>query len=117
MDFAKMLNAFLRWDSYRTRKDMAETLHGLCGKIWNVFAYGARILYHDPYYDDRVIAWTSKYKQELAGLDHTVRRRLKEFDGVVVDYLEADPEVMDMMRHPEKYKFEPLAPGTPARNG
>lgn len=116
MDFAKMLNAFLRWDSYRTRKDMMEVLYVLCGRIWNVFTYGVRIYYHDPYYDDRVVAWTAKYKQELVELDSTVRSRLKEFDKVVVDNVEMDPDVIDMILHPEKYKFEPLVPSTIAGN-
>lgn len=117
MDFAKMLNAFLRWDSYHTRKDMVDTLHDMCDGIWSVFAYGARIRFHDTYYDDRIDAWEDQYRRELAELDHMVRRRLKEFDGVVTDDVEMDRDVMDMVSHPEKYKFTPLVSSTVVGNG
>lgn len=117
MDYAKMLNAFLRWDSYHTRKDMVEVLYDLCERVWDVFAWGARIRHHDPYYDERVDAWDVKYKQELTELDHTVRGWLKKFDEVVVDEMEVDPEVLDMVLHPEKYEFAPLVPGTATRDG
>ena len=117
MDYAKMLNAFLRWDSYRTRKDMVNVLHELCGRIWTVFARGVRIHQHDSYYDDRVEAWEVQYKQELAKLDHTVRKWLKEFDKVVVEDVELDPDIVEMMQHPEKYKFKPWVPRVVTRDG
>lgn len=117
MDYAKMLNTFLRWDSYRTRKDMAKVLLGLCNTIWVVFAYGVRIYHHDSYYDNQVGAWETIYKQQLTNLDHTVRRQMVKFDEAVKDDVYIDHDTMDTIQHPEKYKFESWVSSATTRDG
>lgn len=117
MDYAKMLNAFLRWDAYHTQKDVIYALQGLCDTIWVVFARGVRIHHHDSHYDDRVTDWTAQYKQDLDKLDDEVRMQLKALDGIVVDEMNVDPEVQDMVQHPEKYKFEPWVPRVAIQDG
>lgn len=108
MDFAKMLNAFLRWDSYHTRKDVLGMLQVLCGDIWEVFAYGVRVYHHDPYYDSHVDRWRAKYKLELGKLDRTTLKHAEEFDDVVVDETRLAPNIEDMVLHPERHGFRPM---------
>ena len=108
MDFAKMLNAFMRRDSYHTDKDMLTTLRGLCGSIWDAFAYGVRVHHHDPQYDDRVGEWTSMYKRKVDRLDGEILNRMEEFGDVGIDEAELPPEIVDMALHPERYEFTPL---------
>lgn len=117
MDFAKMMNALLRSDSYSTQEYMIETLYKLCDEIWAVFAYGARIHNHDPYYDNSVDAWENRYKDELDELDREVRERLEEFDKIVVDDIGIDPDVVDMIQHPEKQEFVPWESNITVGNG
>lgn len=117
MDYAKMLNAFLRWDSHHTRKDMMKLLRNLSDSIWTAFARGVRIYHHDQYYDDCVDSWETLYKRQLADLDHTIRRKLAEFDEVVVDDVKIDPDVVDVIQHPEKYKFVPWVPSVATEYG
>lgn len=108
MDFAKMLNAFLRWDSYHTRKDMLRTLQVLCGDIWEVFAYGVRVYHHDPYYDSHADRWMAKYKRELGKLDRATLKHAEKFDDVVVDETRLAPDIEDMVLHPERHGFRPM---------
>ena len=91
MDFAKMMNAFLRSDSYSTQEDTIDTLYRLCDEIWLVFAYGARIHKHDAYYDNSVGAWKDRYRHELNMLDYDIRELLEMFDDVAVDDIGIDP--------------------------
>ena len=117
MDFAKMMNAFLRSDSYSTQEDMIETLYELCDEIWAVFAYGARIHKHDAYYDSRVGTWENMYRRELGMLDRAIRGWLEVFDNVAVDDIGIDPDVVDMIQHPEKQEFVPWESNITVKNG
>ena len=107
MDFAKMLNSFLRSDSSRTRKDLLETLQILSDRVWEVFAYGVRVDCHNDYYDDRVDDWKAAYAKKIDDLDGEVREHIKKFDVAVVDDRRLAPEVEDMILHPEKHDFKP----------
>ena len=80
MDFAKMLNAFLRSDMHRTRKDMLDILQDLCDRIWDVFAYGVRVECHDDYYNDHVGGWKRMYEKKLDDLDVEIREHRKMFE-------------------------------------
>ena len=108
MDFAKILNAFLRWDAYRTRSDLLDELSAMCNDMWETFAYGVRVYYHDPYYERRVDGWKRMYEQELRELDHAALERVKKFDSVVVDDMRPAPDIEDMVLHPERHTFKPL---------
>lgn len=108
MDFAKVLNAFMRRDSYHTDKDMVATLRGLCGSMWDAFAYGVRVYRHDPQYNDRVGEWTSMYKREVDRLDGEILNLMEEFGDVGIDEAELPPEIVDMALHPERHEFTPL---------
>ena len=110
MDFAKMLNSFLRWDSYRTSNDMMKTLLELSDEIWDVFARMARIHNHDEYYDDRVAGWKAAYKQKSDVLNGVILKRMKEFDAVVVDETRLAPHIEGVLLHPERHTFTPLVP-------
>lgn len=116
MDFAKMLNALLRWDSYHTRHDLLEPLMAMCGNVWDVFTYMVRIQHHDGYYDGRVHDWTKWYKLESAKLDHAIHEHARKLDGIVVDDLELTPDMEDVILHPERHEFKPLGPGTNIEN-
>ena len=47
MDYAKMLNAFLRWDLYPTRHDLLKMLRAMCGDIWDVVLLQTRLMVVD----------------------------------------------------------------------
>ena len=110
MDFAKMINTFLRWDSYHTHKDMLDILQVLCKDIWETFAYGVRIHHHDSYYDDRIDNWRTIYDTKLAELDHNILKHAGKFD--VIDEPRLSTHIEDMVLHPEKYEFTPLQPNS-----
>ena len=50
MDFAKILNAFLR-SNFLEHQDKLIMLQKTCDDIWTAFACGVRIKYHDEYYN------------------------------------------------------------------
>ena len=108
MDFVKILNAFLRWDAYRTRSDLLDELSVMCNDIWETFAYGVRVYYHDPYYERRVGGWKRMYEQELRELDRATLERVKKFDSFVVDDMLPASDMEDMALHPERHTFKPL---------
>lgn len=108
MDFAKILNAFLRWDEYYTHNDLLNELLIMCNDIWETFAYGARVHYHDSYYKPHMDDWKRKYEQKLHKLNCTTLERVKKFDSIVVDDMPLAPDIEDMVLHPELYTFKPL---------
>ena len=108
MDFAKILNAFLRSDTYLKHKDKFMVLQERCNRIWDVFAYGVRLEHHDDYYDDRINSWKEKYEQELNDLDIEIRKQVKIFETIAVDTRRFIPEVEDIVCHPEKHSFKPF---------
>lgn len=112
MDFAKMLNAFLRSGKSSMRTDLSEILLVLSHKVWDVFVHGVRIDHHDHYYDDKVVKWTRIYKQELAQLDIEICKHIGTFETDIVDDTRLAPDIEDMIQHPEKYKFTPVVPDT-----
>ena len=108
MDFAKILNAFLRWDAHCTRSDLSDELSIMCNDIWETFAYGMRVHHHDPHYERYMASWKSRYEQELHKLDRATLKRVKKFDSIVVDDMCLAPDVEDMVLHPERHTFKPL---------
>ena len=108
MDFAKILNAFLRWDAHCTRSDLSAELSIMCNDIWETFAYGMRVHHHDPYYKRHMASWKRIYEQELHKLDHATLKRVKKFDSIVIDDMCMAPDVEDMALHPERHTFKPL---------
>ncbi|MBI1658078.1 MAG: hypothetical protein IS632_04805 [Thaumarchaeota archaeon] len=115
MDCAKMLNAFLRRESYHTDKDTTEMLQNLCAAVWDVFAYGMRVYHHDPQYDSRMEKWMAKYNEELHNLDRETIRSMEVFGDVGVDVPDMSPEMEDLLRHPENHVFTPLSLGDVAK--
>ena len=108
MDFAKIMNAFLRWGAYHTRSDLSDDLLITCNGIWAVFAHAARIHDHDPYYECHVDEWQHKYKEKLCELNRIVLERVEKFDNIVTDDMPLAPDMEDMVLHPERYAFKPL---------
>ena len=109
MDFAKIVNAFLRQDSYHTNEDMAKALRRLCDFIWETFAYGVRIHQHDPQYDEDVERWKNMYGNALRKLERRTLKHMNEFGDVGVDEPGLKPEIEDMVLHPERHVFTPLS--------
>lgn len=114
MDFAKILNAFLRWDSYRTHGDLLDELSTMCNDIWDTFAYGMRVYHHDPYYEHHAGGWMREYERKLRELDRVTLERVRKFDRVVADDTRLAPDMEDMVLHPERHTFKPLEVGTVA---
>lgn len=114
MDFAKILNAFLRWDAYHTRSDLLNELSTMCNDIWETFSYGVRIYHHDSHYEHHMDNWKRKYEQELHELDCATLERVKKFDSIVVDDMCLAPDMEDMVLHPERHTFKPLEVDTVA---
>lgn len=109
MDFAKILNAFLRRDSYHTRTDMLTRLGVMCSSIWKTFAYGVRVHHHDPQYDTHTMKWTRMYDDALNELDCEMTRCMEQFGNVGVSEPDLAPEIEDMVLHPERHEFTPLS--------
>lgn len=109
MDFAKIVNAFLRRDLHRAHKDTLEWISDICSDIWETFAYGVRVHNHDSQYDSDIEKWTEMYNAKLDRLDRETVRRMEQFGDVGVDEPDLDPEIKDMILHPERYEFTPLS--------
>ena len=108
MDFAKILNAFLRWDAHHTRSDLLDELSIICNNIWETFADGVRVYHHDPYYEHHVDRWKHEYEHELYNLDRIILEYGKKFDSIVVDDMHLAPDMEDMVLHPERHTFKQL---------
>ena len=105
MDFAKMTNAFLRWDEHTSHDDLLKELHVMGEEIWVVFAHGIRVYHHDVAYKNRVNSWRTAYESVLNELDSITLQRVKKFDELVSDDLRLAPELEDMILHPEQHTF------------
>lgn len=109
MDFAKMVNAFLRRDSHHTPKNTPRWLPALCSSMWETFAYGVRVHHHDPQYDGHTGRWAEMYGEALDKLEHETARRMRQFGDVSVNEPGLAPEIEDMILHPEDHVFTPLS--------
>ena len=107
MDFAKILNAFLR-SEYLEHQDKFGMLQKTCDEIWAVFAHGVRVKCHDAYYDIRADDWDEMYKAKLSVLDKDIRRQEKIFGGIASDDRRFVPEIEDVVLHPEGHTFKPI---------
>lgn len=118
MDFSKMLNAFLHSSdsSSDARRDMPGVLQDVSARIWQTFAKRVRISSHDDYYSDRVEEWEKEYKRHIGVLDEDIIEYVKKFESVVDDRRLA-PEVEDIILHPEKHDFRPIATNEAAKHG
>lgn len=110
MDFAKMLHAVMGSDPRHAHKDLLRELLGLCGRIWEVFAYGVRLEHHDEYYDGHVDGWRKKYLEAVAELDGDIREQTRVFGGIVRDDIRLAPEIEDALGMPSPDDFEPVTP-------
>ena len=110
MRFARLLNSFLQTDGCMEHKDVFLAMKDISNAVWDVFAYGVRIKFHDAYYDGEVGKWIARYKEELAKLDADLLLRQKKIERVCAYEAKVAPRVADMKRHPEKYGFEELKP-------
>ena len=112
MDFAKILNAFLRSENYVEHLDKLSNLQKVCDEIWTGFAYRVRVKVHDEYYDDRVDEWNEKYKMKLDTLNKDILKQEKIFDKITQDNRRFVPEIEDIVLHPERHTFKPFIPNT-----
>ena len=108
MKFSRLVNSFLQTDGYMEQKAVFPVLKDISNSIWDVFAHGVRIKFHDVYYDDRVDEWNTIYKKELAKLDKNIRLHQEEIDCVSTYEPSVAPYIVNMKCHPEKYGFEDL---------
>lgn len=51
-----------------------QSLGDLANKVWNVFAYGARILEHDEFYEPKVSMWNEMFTEQTLQLEEAVRK-------------------------------------------
>lgn len=109
MDFAKMVNVFLRRDPHHIPKDTAKWLPDLCSTIWDTFTYGVRVHHHDPQYDSHVEKWIGMYGEALDKLERETVERMEQFGDVSVNEPRLAPEIEDMILHPENHDFTPLS--------
>ena len=105
MRFARLLNSFLRTDDCMEHKEMFPIFKKISNSVWDVFAYGVRIEYHDDYYDEEIDRWVERYKEEIATLDEYIRRQQSKIEQVSTYEVKLASHVTDMKRHPEKYEF------------
>lgn len=109
MDFAKIVNAFLRRNPDHAAKDTLVWLSALCSDIWETFAYRVRMHHHDAPYDGHAKVWAEAYDKALGELDRETAKRMKQFGDVGVNEPDLAPEIKDMIRHPERHVFTPLS--------
>lgn len=110
MDFAKIINAFLR-SEYLKYKDKFNVLQTLCNEIWIAFAYGVRVKHHDMYYDHRVDSWKNMYDEKINKLNKKILEQQKIFDEFASDNRRFTPEIEDSILYPEKHETVPVTPG------
>lgn len=117
MDFAKIVNAFLRRDLDHIPNDTLRWIPGICSEIWTTFAYGVRVYHHDRQYDGHVGKWTEMYGTALQKLEHEIANRMEQFGDVGVDEPDLAPEIKDMTLYPERHEFTPLSLDEIVQNG
>ena len=110
MDFSKMLHAVMGSDPHHEHKDLLRELHGLCGRIWEVFAYGVRLKYHDEHYEDRVEEWKRKYWEAVSKLDEDIREQVTVFGRIVQDNVRLAPDIVAVLENPDTEDLERVTP-------
>ena len=108
MRFARLLNSFLRTDDCMEHKDIFPIFKLLSNSIWNTFAYGVRIEYHDDYYDKEIDGWTEKYNKAITTLDAEILGYQDKIEQVSSYEVKIASHITDMKKHPEKYEFTKL---------
>jgi len=51
-----------------------QSLGDLANKVWNVFAYGARILEHHEFYEPKVLMWNEMFTDQTLQLEEAIRK-------------------------------------------
>ena len=110
MDFSKMLHAVMGSDPRHEHKDLLRELHSLCGRIWEVFAYGVRLKYHDEHYEDRVEEWKRKYWEVVSKLDEDIREQVTVFGRIVQDNVRLAPDIVAVLENPDTEDLERVTP-------
>ena len=108
MRFARTLNSFLHTDDYLEHKDMFPVLDKISNAIWDVFAHGVRINYHNTHYADQVDKWVKMYKDEVAELDAVMDAEQNKIEQISTRTTKLAPHVINIKHHPEKHNFEKL---------
>ena len=78
-EFESSLSSMLKWQPAQSKYSDYRTLikesAKLTAEIWETFAYGARLLQHDAFYQTRVSSWTKIFEEKV----ESMKSKVKEF--------------------------------------
>jgi hypothetical protein len=75
-DFVTIVSKVLNYNRKNDSEFLTvlQTLETLANKIWYVFAYGARILEHDQFYESKVQTWNGMFTDQLLQLEDAIAK-------------------------------------------
>lgn len=75
-DFVLIITNVLNYDKKNDSEFLTvlQSLVDLANKVWNAFAYGARILEHHEFYNPKIPAWNEMFTDQILQLEETIRK-------------------------------------------
>ena len=99
-DFETAFYRVMRWSKKDTDSEYQEMLKQsivLSSQIWDTFAYGARIIKHDPIYEQKVDGWKTVFNEKVVDMSSKINEfYLKVLE--VTDPKDFDEQVISLQR-------------------